>query len=134
MTTVTYCSRPANRGRAAFCATIAQNGEVHKFAGASIPGVVRVDHAEYKKDGKWSGTTYSLSLAQGARAISGHDDFANCTLEGGVAVALGLEPSAVSTWAALAASMGADHASVEAWVRALSPKAAARLDAASAPI
>ena len=43
-----------------------QQGETfHPFAGASIPGVVRVLKDHYKKNGKWSYTTWNLRIAEG---------------------------------------------------------------------
>lgn len=49
-----------------------KEGRLHRFVGQTIPGVVAVVATQYTKQGKWSGTTYTLQLADGVVAIPGH--------------------------------------------------------------
>lgn len=47
-----------------------KDGRLHRFIGKTIPGIVAVIDAQ--KQGKWSGTKYTLQLADGVAAIPGH--------------------------------------------------------------
>lgn len=92
------------------------------FEGRSIPGVARVLTSEYCPNGKWSYTTYRLSLAPSVTAW---------TNAGGRIARLGrnggLEARHLTRWA--------DAASVpQDVVRRLFPRLAARLDEADQPV
>lgn len=56
----------SNRHRPAL--DLEKDGVFHEFKGASIPGICRVVRDEYKKNGKWSYTTWTLQLAEGVHA------------------------------------------------------------------
>ena len=48
---------------------LAKGGEIHKFTGENIPGFCAIVTSQYKKDGKWSNTTYQLDLVPGVRPL-----------------------------------------------------------------
>jgi len=48
---------------------LAKGGEVRKFTGENIPGFCAIAASRYRKNGKWSNTTYQLDLAPGIRAL-----------------------------------------------------------------
>lgn len=127
----TYCDKMGSRGRVSFAVLIASDGAVTAFLGASIPGLVAVTGKEYKKDGKWSNTTYRFALVEGVRVITGHAGFESGLLPDGVARATN---QACDSWAGLAAAMGADPASVETWLRAIAPRSAGVLDERAAAL
>ncbi len=130
-TTTTYNDGQGHRDRAAFAVLISADGAVTAFTGTSIPKLVAVTGREYVKNGKWSNTTYSLTLAEGVRLIKGTAGFASGLLSDGVASSTGL---ACENWADLAAAMGADLASVDAWLRSADARSARTLDERAAAL
>lgn len=64
-----------SRSRYPRCMVIAPDGNVHWFAGSSIPGVVKVLGSDYEKNGKWSNSTYRCVSPAGTIIISWMQDF-----------------------------------------------------------
>jgi hypothetical protein len=48
---------------------LAKGGKVVKFGGSNIPEFCAIATSEYKKNGKWSNTTYQLDLVPGVRPL-----------------------------------------------------------------
>lgn len=103
---------------------VTQAGAIHDFQGASIPGIARVAHEDYKKNGKWSFTSWTLQLAPGVAAW---------TNEGGTLRELSgasdarLKYHALSSWEEVPADL-------HFIVRHFLPKTTARLDENARPV
>jgi hypothetical protein len=101
------------------------------FEGRAVPGVVRIDASKYYKQGKWSYTDWTLTLAPGFEAW---------TQRGGTIRRLDVGGEDVAresrlyhdclTWAELKEVSGAS----EDIIRLLVPKTAERLDANAQPV
>ena len=100
--------------------------EVHAFDGKNIPGVCVIKRDNYRKNGKWSHTEYTLALATGVRAISGKQGWECGTWIGGLASALGVAKFA--SWAELATAMQLPVEVVRPWLATWRPGAAKLLD------
>jgi hypothetical protein len=59
-----------SRSRRPACLVIAADGSVHRFTGSEIPDLVQVMKTNYKKNGKWSNTTYYCASPQGTAVYS----------------------------------------------------------------
>jgi hypothetical protein len=59
METIQWSSEMRNRSRTPQLLVLSE-GKLNVFQGKSIPGKVVVTGSHYKKNGKWSGTTYQL--------------------------------------------------------------------------
>ena len=97
-----------------------------KFAGKNIAGYCAIAGQEFKKNGKWSNTTYILELAPGVRAIEL------------VSPMHGLWGDGLLSWGQACEELGLAIDVLQAIVRAEYPRTAKRLDdleafAASAP-
>jgi hypothetical protein len=100
------------------------DGKMQVFSSASIPGVCRVLHEDYKKNGKWSHSVWTLQLAPGVQAwtnaggtlreLSGADDTSLRYLE-------------AKTWADVPPSL-------RPIVRLIRAKTTERLDANEQPV
>jgi len=53
-------NRQGNRDRKAYAVLITEDGNVHQFTGASIPGVCESIETNYEKAGKWSNWTFEV--------------------------------------------------------------------------
>lgn len=63
------------RQRRPACLIITEAGNVHRFYGRDIPGIVRVLDAAYVKDGDWSHTTFTCVSGDGSRTYQFRQDF-----------------------------------------------------------
>ena len=112
-------------------------GEVVFFEGTAISGVARVNGSSYSKNGKWSHTTYRLSLAAGVRGVTGWNGWGTNTFAEGLASALGSGP--LDTAEAAAAALGVTPAALLAALQSRAERASVRdtlaaWQAASEPI
>jgi hypothetical protein len=64
METIEWSSMMRNRSRTPQLLVLSE-GKLEVFQGKSIPGKVVVTGSHYKKNGKWSGTTYQLVVGKG---------------------------------------------------------------------
>lgn len=64
-----------SRNRQARCFVVAPSGEVHRFTGQDIPGVVKVLGSDYEKRGKWSNSTYRCISPAGTVSLSWRQDW-----------------------------------------------------------
>src|SRR3990167_3989080 len=87
-----------------------------KFRGENIPGVCAVDTAIYHKNGKWSSTMFSLTLAPGVRALEL------------VSPLHGIWGEGFGSWAEAAKELALPVAQAQAVVRAEYAQTASRLD------
>jgi len=113
------------RGRNPFLIFVCGD-EVIAFGGSDIPGVVVVRGTDYKKNGKWSHTTYRLQLADGIRHIAGMNGWETGRFVEGLASAVGC--ATLDTWADTAKALGVSVPSAMEFLRSWRPKAAAKLD------
>jgi hypothetical protein len=58
-----------NGGRRSRLLVVQKDGEVTRFTGESIPGVLAITGEDYKRNGKWSSTTYRFKAAKGVRLV-----------------------------------------------------------------
>jgi len=128
---ITYCNKQGSRDRKAFAVVISPTGDVAEFSGVSIPKVLAVTAEKFVKEGKWSNTTYTLTLADGVRLIQGRAGFESGLLSDGVASATS---KPCNTWEELALAMGAPLPSVEKWLRQAAPRSALTLDERAAAL
>lgn len=121
---IAYCDKPGSRDRIAFLVFV-KDGIVIPFEGQSIPKVCAILSERFRKDGKWSNTSYSLALADGVVAINGHSGWATGLMSDGVATATKLP---ANSWAELAVALGATRESTEEWLRKRAPRTSGVLD------
>lgn len=123
---ISWSNEMGSRGRRPFLLLI--KGEtITTFDGTSIPGIVVVRGTDYRKNGKWSHTTYRLELAQGVRAISGRDGWETGKFVEGLHAAVGFDQP-IDTWADVANAMGVSVPSAMKFLREWRPAAAEALD------
>ena len=56
----TWNNRQGNRDRQAVAVLVTADGRVHKFTGASLPGVCQSSETDREKNGKWSNSTFEV--------------------------------------------------------------------------
>jgi hypothetical protein len=123
-----WCDGRQNGGRRPRLLAISPSGEVVRFFGEHIPGVVAVVCSAYHRNGKWSETIYGLRTAPGAVIVE--------TLE-----RLHQRPfDAYESWAAVVsdcervAGRSVDPASLRAVIEAEYPGSIERLDGREAAL
>ncbi|MBI4356494.1 MAG: hypothetical protein HY559_01255 [Gammaproteobacteria bacterium] len=65
MNSLQYNDGLLNAGRTPKLFLVLSNGNIVKFQGENIPGILVVKSSKYQKNGKWSNTTYQLEIADG---------------------------------------------------------------------
>jgi len=115
-----------SRSRSAWLLLVRED-EVLVFPGTTTKGWVVVMGTSYRKNGKWSHTTYRLALYDGVRAIVGKDGWETGTFAEGLRAATRSEAH-LDTWPLLAGALGVSVESSKRFLRAWRPKAAERLD------
>lgn len=133
MNSVEWCDKQGSRDRQAWAVVVAADGALTPFRGASLPGLLAVSGQQYRKDGKWSNTTFRLALADGVRFVHGRGGWETGLMDEGVRAAVTAEKP-IDSWADIAHALGATQVSVEAWIRARSPRSAAALDERAAAL
>jgi hypothetical protein len=129
--TLAWCNKQQSRDRQARLLLLGPGDRAEYFFGESIPGVCAATVAARERAGKWSSTTFRLTLAEGVRAIPYHQGWNTFTEAEGLGlpadaspaeVAAGLGISAVTLVTAVTAlaarSRGATR-QLEAWVAAV---------------
>jgi hypothetical protein len=124
-----WADKLGHRGRKPFLLLV-RGEEVLKFEGATINGVVAILGMDWKKNGKWSHTTYRLRLADGVRAIAGRMGRETGGLADGIRAATGAERC--DTWGEAALAIGVSRAAAERLVRRFWPDDAGRFDSTRA--
>lgn len=109
-----------------------KDGKVYPFAGEGIPGVVAIRGSSYRRDGKWSHTTYRLEVAEGVRTISGKEGWETGRFAEGLAGAAGTK--AIDLWVEMANALEVTVPAAQEFLRAWRPKAAEHIDAAEAAL
>jgi hypothetical protein len=122
---MTWADRQGSRDRKAWLLLI-KEGQVLSFRGSDIPGVCAVVGTDYKKDGKWSFTTYRLLLAEGVSAVPGRAGWETGRFTEGLGSAMGCKTP--DTWSEVAGLLGVSVPSCMSWMRVSIPSAAERLD------
>lgn len=116
-TEVVWNDQMGSRSRAAWCLLV-KAGEIRRFTGENIPGWAVVRHSQFKKNGKWSHTVWTLVLAEGVKSICGKNGWDDNTFEEGLQSAIKL-PQPITSWAELAGaielSVPATRAFLVAW-------------------
>lgn len=119
MANLEWSDEMGSRGRAAWLVLV-KGGTITAFAGASIPGLVAVLGSQYRKNGKWSHTSYRLALAPGVTAIRGQDGWEEGTFCEGLAQAArdidGYRPP-VDSWSEVAKVLGVSVCEAERFLR-----------------
>ena len=67
--------KPGPRDRQAICLLVTAEGAVHQFAGSDIAGVCKATKVAYRKDGKWSNTTYRITHHATTEVVTFREDF-----------------------------------------------------------
>lgn len=112
---------------------IVANGRIHRFVGENIPGIVVVAGEDFTKDGKWSHTTYRLSVSDSARAIAGRDGWETGRFVEGLRAAVrSAEP--LDDWVGVANALGVTIAEAKRFLGEWRPRAAERLDETEAAL
>jgi hypothetical protein len=105
---------------------------VEVFTGSDVAGVVSIITSSFKKDGKWSKTTYRLGLFPGVRAISGMDGWETGKFIEGLRTAVSAVK--VETWSDVGSALGVSVPAAMAFLRTWRPKAAEELDEVDAKL
>lgn len=126
-----WSDQMGSRGRGAWL--ILRKGEsLAFFERASIPGWCVVQTRQFKKDGKWSHTTYRLQLSDDVVAIPGRQGWeSGGFLEGLGAAASQPKPG---TWAEAAKCLGVPVDVAKAFLRATKKVSAEHLDKVEAEL
>jgi hypothetical protein len=125
MNNITWSDGIGSRGRKSFLLFF-KGDEIMSFKGNDIPDVVVIRGTDYKKNGKWSHTTYRLELASNIRYISGREGWETGRFVEGLASAVGCKTP--DTWLETANALGVSVPSTMDFLRNWLPKAAERLD------
>ena len=102
--------------------------QIVPFKGSNIPGFAVIRGSDYRKNGKWSYTTYRLELADGVRAIAGMMGWETGRFVEGLHSAV-TSRNPIDTWADVANALGVSVPAAMSCLREWRPKAAAALDA-----
>jgi hypothetical protein len=114
-----------SRGRRAWLLLI-KGERIEAFSGSDVAGVVSILASNYKKDGKWSKTTYRLGLFPGVRAIAGMEGWETGKFTEGLRSAASVEK--VETWSDVGSALGVSVPAAMEFLRAWRPKAAEEID------
>lgn len=125
MENIQWSDGMGHRSRAAFFLFV-KGDEVLVFHGEDIPGVVVVRGTDYRKNGKWSHTTYRLQIADGIRCIAGHQGWETGRFVEGLAAAVNCKTP--DTWTDTAQALGVSVPSAMEFLRAFRCQAAENLD------
>lgn len=121
-----------SRSRSAWLLLV-KGEEIISFAEKTMSGWVVVQGTDYSKNGKWSHTTFRLELANGVRAIAGHNGWETGRFVEGLRSAVsGSGP--IDRWPDLAHALGVSVPAAMAFLREWRPKAAAALDLVDAQL
>lgn len=71
----TWNDGQGRRGRQPRCFVVAPTGEVSRFEGRDIPGVVKVLGSDFTKNGKWSNSTFRCISPAGTVQVSWDQDW-----------------------------------------------------------
>lgn len=71
----TWNNGQGSRDRQSRCVLVTPDGNVHQFTGASIPGVCHAVELDYRKNGKWSNSTYQIEHAETTAVVQWSDDW-----------------------------------------------------------
>lgn len=115
--------KQGHRDRRAWCLLIGPGNTIRVFTGESIPGVVAVTGEDYCKQGKWSSSTYEMTLAPGVSTITGHDGWETGTFVEGLGLNL-----AARRWVNVANRLGVSVPVAMDFLKTWRPKAAEVLD------
>jgi hypothetical protein len=117
-----YCDKMLSGGRTPRLWFVKPDGSPVRFEGRTIPGVAVVVTSSYEKNGKWSGTTWYLTLGEGVRPVRMvaelHQKFCDRW----------------TSWEVLARHYEVPVEAIRAVVSAEYPKGAARLDQVAADL
>ena len=116
-------NQPAARECAAWLLFV-KGDQVIPFHGNNIPGVVVVRGYDSEQCGRWSHTTYRLTVADDVRHIAGHNGFNTGRFLEGLSDATGM---GIRSWDGLSAALGVSVVSAADFLRRWRPKSAASL-------
>lgn len=122
----TWDNKMGSRSRSAWLLLI-KNGTVYVFQGEHIYGICAIVGTDYKKQGKWSYTTFRMELAPGVRAIAGKDGWETGRFVEGLRSAVSF-PAPIDRWADVANALGVTLTEAQRFLREWRPKAAEALD------
>jgi len=123
-TTLEWSNGMLPRGRSPWLLLV-KGGKLQQFKGQSIPGLVAVTGDRYKRNGKWSATTYQLALAKDVRALSGANGWETGSFLEGLSACVRKQ---LNTWADVAEALGVSREEAEKFVRGYAEGTAATLD------
>jgi hypothetical protein len=123
---LTWSDKMGSRSRSAWLLLI-KNGTVNVFQGETIRGICAIIGTDYKKQGKWSHTTYRLELAPGVRAVPGMDGWETGRFVEGLRDAVNYRQP-IDRWAEVANALGVTLTEARRFLKEWRPKAAAKLD------
>lgn len=128
----TWSNEMGSRSRRAWLLLV-KGEKIVNFTGQNIPGVVVIRGTDYRKNGKWSHTTFRLELAQGVQAISGRDGWETGRFVEGLHAAVGFDQP-IDRWPDVANALGVSVPSAMAFLREWRPAAAEALDEVDAQL
>jgi hypothetical protein len=114
-----WTEKLGHRGRAPWALLVGPGDQIQAFAGASVAGKVVVVGTTFKKNGKWSSTTFRLELAPGVRFLAGHSGWETGTWR---------EAIGADDWVTCANRLGISLQVCRDFLSAWRPKAAEHYD------
>lgn len=127
----TWSDRQGSRDRHAWLLLV-KGEKIVSFIGEAIPGVAVIRGSDYRKDGKWSHTTYRLELGEGVRAFAGLNGWETGRFVEGLCSVVG--GPVIDRWSDVANALGVSVPSAMEFLRAWRPKAAEALDEVDAQL
>ena len=131
MNTFTWSDQMGSRSRRPWL-LLRVGDAIVPFRGQAIHGTIAIVRERYKKQGKWSHTTYELKTSSLVdEVIPGKDGWETGSFAEGIAAARKLDATP-ATWAEMAAALGVSIGAAQRFLRSWRPKAADKLDATEA--
>lgn len=127
MDSLTWSDKLGHRERKAWLLLV-KNEQIHVFLGEDIGGVVVVVGTSYEQNGKWSHTSYRLAIADGVRAIAGHNGWETGTFLEGLRKATHAPVAACDTWQGVADTLRVPIAVAKDFLRSYKKVAASKID------
>lgn len=141
-TEITWNNGQGSRNRKGWMLLVKGNA-IHAFIGQNIPGVVAIRGSDHNKNGKWSSTTYRLTLAPHVVAIAGMDGWETGSFREGLGASKdrggreggdGVRTPRIDTWLNLATALRVTVPAAMKFLREWRPSAAEHFDSIDAAL
>lgn len=125
ITNIKFSDEPGSRSRKAWLILRDAAGQLYKFKGGNIPGIVVVTGERFIKNGKWSHTKWDLALASGVVALEGKNGWTTGKFKEGLET---LSYKTITSWEDVAAAFGTTVAHARTFCEKDYPKFTKEID------